>query len=131
MVNLVDESDITGTGATLCVLGLCHTLPPNYYETLVAEKGAISTQIRNGDKPLFRLIWQKVAGSQISLLLVQSLDGCNDIRLLGCGLDMLAKTEKAAVILFSTARHALIEQCRTWGAEPFQVWLKKEYPYAK
>ena len=128
MIQLVPESDITGSGATLCVLGLSHTLPENYFETLISEKRAKSVRVMEYEKSLFRIIYQVVAGSQVSILLAQALQaGSADIRKLGLALDKIAKLENAVTVIFSTARHALIEQARAWGAEPFQVWMKKQY----
>lgn len=132
LVELVPETDITGSGATLCVLGLCHTLPAKYYENLVYEKKAQSTLVVIGPQkiPCYRIIWEMLAGRQLSILLLQSLTPEKpDIRFVGTALDKLAVTQKAACILFSTARKALIAQASTWGANPFQVWLKKEYAF--
>jgi hypothetical protein len=128
IVDLVDESDITGTGTTLCVLGQSHELPENYFEKLVSEKRVKSVRVTKDEKPLFRIIYQMVASSQVSVLLVQALQsGSANILLLGRALDKIAERERARVLIFSTARHALIEQAREWGAVPFQVWMKKTY----
>lgn len=131
LVELLPETEIWNSGATLAVEGLCHNLPPNHYEKLVAENRAASVLLRAGDVPLYRLIWQKISGgTQIWILLAQALrDEISDIRFLGRGIDLLAKDQGVSAVLFSTARKALIEQARTWGATPFQIFLKKEYAW--
>lgn len=128
LVTLVDETDITGSGATLCVLGLSHSFPADYFETLVSEKRANCVKVLENENPLFRIIFQKVADTTLSILLAQALRSDSaDIRKLGFALDKLSAREKCSAVIFSTARHALIEQAREWGAIPFQVWMKKQY----
>jgi len=126
MITLLSESEIlsvTGIAANGAHMGI----PPNYYENAVREHRAKSTVIQASSRPVYRVIWERVFGNQISVLMVQSLSDDNNSLFLGQGLDALAKLENATAVLFSTARKSLITQCQTWGAEVFQVWLKKTY----
>lgn len=126
MVELLPEKDIDGSGTTLCVLGLAHEFPQDYFEKLVKTGRVNSTVIKVDGQPFYRVIWEILAGPQVSVLLAQAL-GKPDVRYLGKGLDAIVKSVGGTSLIFSTNRNGLIAQAKTWGAEPFQVWLKKSY----
>jgi hypothetical protein len=129
MIELLDESDISGTGTSAMVLSLPPHLPEEYFENLVAEKRAASTIITANGLSMFRVIWQWTANKCISVLLALAVappDKANFLCLCR-GMDVLAAREKASAILFSTGRRALVTQTMTWGASPFQIWMRKDY----
>lgn len=129
MVELLPEDDISGSNATLCVQGLSHTFPPEYFETLVKQKKVFSTLVlKDGKIPVYRVIYDVLVGNTVSVLVAQQLtNDTNDIRLIGLALDKIAALHHAANLIFSTSRKALVKQTQCWGAEVFQVWMKKEY----
>jgi hypothetical protein len=128
LISLLSESDISTSNATASVFGLIHDLPEKHYERLVSEKLAFSTVIQFDGKPAYRIIWQKIVqGTQIWVLMAQQLSRDANALWLGLGIDKIARLEKVSAVIFATARKALIEQCRTWGAVPVQILMKKDY----
>lgn len=125
LLELLPETEISG--ASESVFGGAYEVPVGYYEDCVKRGTSKATLVNFDGLPVYRIIWQKVFGSQISILLLQALKNPADINLAGMALDALAASEKATAVIFSTGRKALYAQARTWGAEPKQVVMVKKY----
>lgn len=110
----------------LGVSNLAENFDESLFRKLIRDKTIEVTVINIDGRPGFRVIWEMLPAKQLSVLLVNALNKA-DIRLLGKGLDALARQVKAESLVFWTKRRALALQAETWGAKVFTVGLKKEY----